>query len=224
MSDIDEKVESSATTETVTEEVSDNNASNDAETGTEAVENEPSIPLSRFQEVNGELKTTREQFEQLQAQVKSMEAGQNTTGVQDPNLEQVKKELQSLGFVTKEEQQAELERQKNDAQLEQELTQLEGKFDGKDGMPKFNRKEVIDYAIKKNIADPLDAFKLLKEKEIIDYQIQQAVNKTKGVKAETSDGSGSSQIGTSEEDLKSAIADGDKKALRTYLKGLSKSS
>jgi hypothetical protein len=53
----------------------------------------------------------------------------------------------------------------------------------------------------------------------MDWHIKQAIAKSGGTKSEASDGSGSSQAaGTSDQDLKTAIAAGDKQALRSFLK------
>lgn len=138
----------------------------------------------------------------------------------DPNQEQIKAQLKALGFTTREEMDRELAQREQDARIDRELTQLESKFSGSDGRPKFDRNKVLDYAIQNGIANPEIAYKAMHEKEIMDWAVKQAVTKTQGVKTEGSDGSGSTQVGTTNEDLKASIAAGDQSALRTYLKRL----
>lgn len=138
----------------------------------------------------------------------------------DPNQEAIKAQLKAMGFVSKTEIDAELARREQDARVEQELGKLESKYAGTDGRPKFERDAVLDFAIKNGIASVEVAYKALHEKELMDWAIAQAITKTQGVKSEGSDGSGSSQVGTTTEDLKEAIKSGDKGALRTYLKRL----
>lgn len=223
MSDqIDSNVDSSTINEQTTEEVVAPNTSEEV-AAEDSVQKEPRlVPLDELIEVrssNRELKTT---IEELNRKIESM-APAAAKPIQDPSLEEAKRQIKELGFVTKEEQEQIAQQAKADAQLEQELTRLESKYTGENGLPKFTRQEVIDYALKNGIADPEAAFKLLKEKDILNYQIQQALTKSKGVKSEVSDGSGSTQSGTTDEDLKQAIRQGDKTALRTYLKRISKS-
>jgi len=188
---------------------------------------EQSIPFSRFQEVNEKVKEYGTTIAELNAKIEQMQSQQIPGEPEDPNLTQAKEYVKSLGFITKEEQEQMLQQSqaqaKADAELQQQLTRLETEYSGKDGGPKFNRNEVIRFAVEKGIPDPEMAFKLMKEKELTDFRIQQALTKTKGVKSETSDGTGSTQSGTTDDDLKEGIAAGDKGALRTYLKRISQS-
>lgn len=189
----------------------------------EATQEPKTVPYDRFKEVNDKYKATEATLEALNQKIASMET-RLTPQEQavDPNLQAAKEQLKALGFVSKEDVERTLNQKEEDAKLERELTRLEDKFNGTDGLPKFNRKEVIDYAISKGLPDPEIAFKVMKEKEILDWQIKEAITKSKGIKTEASDGSGSSQSGTTDEDLKEGIRQGDKNALRTYLKRLTK--
>lgn len=223
----DENVDPSTTNDEEVVEEAGNNADSSAETASDTTSTEPSIPFSRFQEVNEQSKEYKEQVEKLQAELEQARTSSSATTTEakatDPNLEEARRQIEAMGFVPKEQLEQTLRQKEEDAKLEQELTRLEGVYDGKDGKPKFNRKDVIDFAVEKGIGDPEVAFKAMKEKEILDYQVKQAIAGSKGVKAEQSDGSGSTQSGTTDGDLKDAIADGDKSALRTYLKRVAKS-
>ena len=58
----------------------------------------------------------------------------------------------------------------------------------------------------------------MKEQDLINFHVQQAIAKSKGVKTEASDGSGSTQVGVTNDDLKEAAMKGDRTALRTLIK------
>lgn len=197
-----------------------------ADTAGEAITEEPkTIPYDRFKEVNDKLGDTSATVEELNRKIRELETRTAPQApAQDPSIEQAKEQIKALGFITKEEQEQSVKQQQADVQLERELSRLENSFSGEDGSPKFSRKEVIAFAIEKGISNPEIAFKAMKEKEILDWQIKQALTKSKGIKTESSDGSGSSQTGTTDADLKEAIRQGDKTALRTYLKRLTKTN
>lgn len=172
------------------------------------------VPYDRFSQV---VKTKQ----QLEARVKEMEAQLQTPKMQNPSnpeeeavKQQLEKYLADLGYVKK----AELDQKEADRQLEENIKSLASKYDGKDGRPKFDRTEVLEYAADNLIGNLEVAYKQMHEAELLDYAIKQAMGKTKGVKSEVSDGSGSSQIGTTQDDLKDAAAQGDEEALKTLIK------
>lgn len=154
--------------------------------------------------------------EQLRAELEAKKSAQP----QDPQTQMVKDQLKQLGFVTREEQQAELQAREQNSRLESDLGRLEAKYDGKDGRPKFDRLEVINFALdpRHPIGDPETAYEKLHQQEIIDWHVKQAIAGSRGVKTEASDGSGSQEVGTTDSDLKDGIAKGDRNALHTFLK------
>jgi hypothetical protein len=152
---------------------------------------------------------------ELEAKLAKVE---QSTQPSDPQSQAVKEQLRQMGFITKEEQDAELRRRDEDARVQGELSNLEREFDGKDGRPKFDRQEVIDFALDHQIGDLEAAYWKLHRAELIDWHIKTASSKTRGIKTEASDGSGSSEAGVTDSDLKDAIAKGSQSALRTYLK------
>lgn len=229
------------------EETSDTEAVEDVKEGSEQTETAPSggektsedeskagtladgtsedkpVPYSEFKEANDratEAMQKAEDFEKRLAEVEKQP--QPGDPYQDPNYkaqaDQFKNQLEGMGFVTKEQQEAELQRREEDAQVQRELDTLETRYDGKDGRPKFKKDEVINFALDKRIGDLEAAYKILNEKKIADWQIKQASSKTKGFKTEASTGTGSTEAGTTETDLKDAITKGDKGALNAYLK------
>lgn len=187
----------------------------------ESAANEQSkyVPYSRFTEVNEGYKQAQQTVEQLQKEVEAIKS-QFAPKPSEPDPQQVaiKQQLEALGFITKEQQEMEMRRQREDQKVQAELTQLENEFNGQDGRPKFDRKKVITYAIENQLGNLRTAYKEMHEQELINWHIEQAIAKSKGVKSEASNGSGSSEAGTTNEDLKEAIRMGDKNALKTFLK------
>lgn len=183
-----------------------------SESTTEDATPTENVPYSRFKEVIEERNALRQKVGQGQETQTPQPSAAN------PQLETVKQQLKELGFVTKEEQEAELRRQQEDIRVESQLNNLAEKYNGKDGRPKFDREKVLEYAINHQIADVEAAYKQLNEAKIIDWHVKQALAGKKSVKTESSDGSGSAQSGVSDEDLKSEVSKGNKSALSAYLK------
>lgn len=173
-------------------------------------EQEQAVPYSRFKEVNDRVKQMEAQLEAINNNAPKPEV--------NPQAEQIKAQLKEMGFVSKEEVETELRRQKEDAVLASELAQLEQRYDGKDGRPKFAREKIVQFALDKQIGDLEAAYKLMNEKALIDHAIKSAVSKTGGVKSEASDGSSTAEAGTTDADLREAIGKGDKAAQRMLLK------
>lgn len=186
--------------------------------GTE--ESEKSVPYSRFREVNEKAKRA----EELERRVQELEQNRNQSGEGNPQKEQIKEALKpildELGYVSKEA----LERDKEDEFVKSELTRLEGKYDGKDGRPKFDRNDVVKYAMEKRIGDLEAAYQKKHFQELINWHVKETIAKSKGLRTESSDGSGSSETGVTNDDLKEAIGKGDKGALRTFLKRVTRTS
>lgn len=174
-------------------------------------ESEKPVPYSRFREVNEKAKRA----EELEQRIKELESKTAPREV-DPQKEQIKEALKpildELGYVSKEA----LERDKEDEFVKSELTRLENKYDGKDGRPKFDKNEVVKFAMSKRIGDLETAYEKLNFKELINWHVKETIAKSRGIKTESSDGSGTSAI--SNDDLKEAAKKGDSVALRTFLK------
>lgn len=207
-------VESSSTTETPQETTQAAETSEPAKSTEEQV-----VPYSRFKEVNEKAKRADE----LEARLKELEAKAAPVVEEDEQTKQVKETLKNLGFVSKEELEVQKKQEREDIELDKKLTQLETKYNGADGKPKFSRQEIFDFyqSSGRISSDPEVLYKQKFETELTNWSIQQALTKTKGTKSEASDGSGSANAGVGSNDLKSAAMQGDKSALRTYLKRLS---
>lgn len=177
--------------------------------GTEELEK--NVPYSRFREVNEKAGRVPE----LEQRIKELE-GRIEPTKSDPQKEQIKEALKpildELGYVSKEQ----LDRDEEDKFVKSELTRLEDRYNGKDGRPKFDRNEVVKFAMSKKIGDLETAYEKLHFQELINWHVKETIAKSRGIKTESSDGSGTS--GVTNDDLKEAIAKGDKSALRTFIK------
>lgn len=180
------------------------------------------VPYSRFAEVNEKAKRVSE----LEAKVRELEGNRSVTTPPSTSplgvdKEKVKTAIKELGFVPTEEVQEMLRQKDDDDALKQELTRLEQRYDGSDGRPKFDKKKVVKFALDHQIGDPEAAYKILHEAEITDWHIQQAMNKSRGIKTEVSTGTGA-DVGPSNEDLKVAMSKGDSVAKSTFFKRLAR--
>lgn len=174
------------------------------------------VPYDRFKEVNDRARILEEKLKQYEQEKAKPSL--------DPQLQQAREILRQAGFMTQEDFQQQIRQQKEDEQLQQTLARLESTYSGADGRPKFNRDEIIDYCLANGISNPEVGYKTLYEKELIDWHIRTASEKSRGVKSEVSDGSGKENVGTTDDDLMAAIAQGDKDARKTYFRRLARKS
>ncbi len=170
-----------------------------------------SVPYDRFAEVNNN-------YKKLEAELAELKASRVEPKVEDPKEAVIKQEFsriaKELGFVSKED----LARQDADKALQDQVKTLQSKYDGKDGRPKFKYDDVLDYAEKNLIGNLEIAYQQKHQAEIIDFAVKQALGKTKGVKSEVSDGSGSQEVGTTQGDLREAALSGDSDAMKALIK------
>lgn len=175
-STVDTSIESSEKTETTSEGIQD---------GTKAPETK-SIPYDRFAEVNEKAKRYEAELAELRAQQEEAQRLASMTPdeqAQQQQLEVAKETLKKLGFVTKEEQERILQEEKAANMFISECNRLEGKYDGKDGMPKFVATEVaafMDELASKGqyISDPETAYKLKYIDQIAEAKAKQQRSST----------------------------------------------
>ena len=157
-------------------------------------------------------------YKKLEAELAELKAGRVEPKVEDPKEAVIKQEFsriaKELGFVSKED----LARQEADKALQDQVKALQSKYDGKDGRPKFKYEDVLDYAEKNLIGNLEIAYQQKHQAELIDFAVKTALGKTKGVKSEVSDGSGSQEVGTTQGDLKEAALSGDSEARMALIK------
>jgi len=211
-------------TETVTPTPgSDTTTQETTEATTTAVnEEDRPVPYSRFKEVNERSKQYEAKLKEVEDRLAAMDKRTTPPTNVDPQEQQVKTMLNQYGYLSRDEFQAELDKReqrlREDTQVAQELARLEQKYDGKNGLPKFDRQKVVNFALERRLADPEVAYKTLFEKEYLNWHIQHAGDKSKGVKTESSDGSGASSAGPANEDLMSEAMNGDDQAFNTLIK------
>lgn len=190
-----------------TQEVQDNASTEDTKT----------VPYDRFREVIESRKELENKIAELESKVSTFTPKAPETP-RDPQEEVVKQQLdkylKELGYVSKQE----LEQKEADKQLSDTISTLESKYDGKSGLPKFERSRVLKFAQDHLIGDLELAYRSMNEAAIMDARIKEALGKTKGTRSEVSDGSGSSNIGTTDDDLRSAATRGDKEAMKLLIK------
>lgn len=178
------------------------------------------MPYERFREVNEKAQRVKE----LETKLADLEAKLTPQAPANPQAEAIREQLRAMGFAPREEVLAEVQKEfqqrEQDAQVKREIESLATRYSGEDGRPKFDAQKAMEFAVSKGLGDLESAYKLMHEKELLDWHVKQAVTKSQGIRTEGSDGSGSSQVGTTNDDLKDAIKRGDKSALQTYLKRL----
>lgn len=174
------------------------------------------VPYERLQEVIKSRKDLESKISDLEGRLERLQSDdtRDTNPQENQVKQQLDKYLKELGYVSRQE----LEQKEADKQLEGTLKSLSSKYNGKDGRPKFDKTKVLRYAADHMIGDLEVAYESMHNAELIDWHVKQALGKTKGIKSETSDGSGSSQVGTSQDDLKEAAARGDSSAIQALLK------
>lgn len=179
-----------------------------------------SVPYDRFAEVNSKNKRLEEEINEIRESLKELKTPKETAAPQttDPAVAQqealIREQLKKMGFVSKEE----IQQIEEDRKLDSTMSQLEQKYSGKDGKPKFNRRDILEYARDNQIGNLEAAYKLKYQAELIDAAIKEATSKTKAVKSESSDGSGAQNAGTTNQDLIAAAKKGDRSSILSLIK------
>lgn len=176
------------------------------------------VPYDRFREVNEKAK----RVEELERKLADIEARVAPQQPANPQADAIKEQLKAMGFAPREEVIAEIRQEQmqkeQDAQIRQEVKDLSQRYSGTDGRPKFDGKAAMQYAVEHGINSLEAAYKLMHEKELTDWNIQQAISKSRGVQTEGSDGSGSSQVGTTNDDLRREALSGNEGAIHALVK------
>jgi len=144
------------------------------------------IPYERFTEVNEKAKKYEAELAELrqkQEEAQRLAAMTPDEQAQQQQLEVAKETLKKLGFVTKEEQQKIMQEEKAANMFISECNRLEGKYDGKDGMPKFVATEVAEYMDElaktgQYVSDPETAYKLKNLDQIAEAKARQQRSST----------------------------------------------
>jgi len=214
---------SSPSEQTPALETTEQNPTENGENNQSAEAGDKTVPYDRFKEVNdnfrktqAELQAIRNQQNQIAQQLQPQQPAEVVAAKEQ--LKGLIKELApELGFVSKEE----IQRQEAVNAVEQEHTRLASKYNGKDGLPKYDAQAVTDYAIQLGMSNAKGleiAYKQMHDAEIMNARIQSALSKTRGVQSESSNGTGSANTGVTSDDLKKAAQDGDPNAVHLLIK------
>lgn len=220
--DVKEEEQTTAEETATTASGGDETTSEDSSDEEEVAEGQK-VPYYRWKEDHDARLAADARLRDMEAKIASLEgknqpAMQNLSPVQQAQIQAAKEQLKALGFVTVEDQQKILKEREEDLELKQEILSLQMKFDGSDGRPKFDKDKVLAFALERKVGDLESAYKLLNEKKLTDWHIRQVAGKARGIKTETSTGTGQTTAGTTDQDLVKAAGSGDKDALHTFLK------
>lgn len=118
-----------------------------------------------------------QQVREIQAKLQEFqkkEPEKEEEDIDEATLNYLKKAISKLGVVTVDE----LKQKEEDDRLENYLQSLEAEYDGSDGLPKFDRKEVLEYCVQHGISDPLAGYRLLNFEKILETKLRE-VQQTK---------------------------------------------
>lgn len=211
--DVTQETTDASSAENQTEETSE--MQTDQSESSEESKVSKTVPYDRFAEVISTNKQLKEEITKIR---ESLETTQAPIEKVDPGVQQqeqlIREQLKKMGFVSKEE----IAQIESDRKLEGTINSLAEKYNGKDGRPKFNKVEILEFARDKGILDLEAAYKVKNHDLLMDHAIKQAQTNTRPVKSESSDGSGASEAGTTNGDLISAVKKGDKNSLLSFIK------
>lgn len=183
------------------------------------------VPYDRFKEVNEGFRQTQQELADIKARLALQPSPVQPQQPVAPEVAQAKQQLAQMmkeaGFVSKEEMQEQQAQQQAVAAVGTEHSRLAGKYAGTDGLPKYDAKAVQDYAIKMGFTKPEHleiAYKQMNEAAVMEARINKAMQQTRGIQTETSNGTGSANTGVSNDDLQKAAQEGDKNAVHLLLK------
>ena len=176
------------------------------------------IPRTRL---NEEIEKRR-QLEAEVARYKQTQTPQPQANAYEDRVQQeLKKHLETLGYVSREEIQRMEAQKEADRALQSEAERLTKEWNGDGGKPKYDHESVVNYAYEHGIASLEAAFKLMNEKAYLDWHANQVLANTRGTRMERSDGSGAANVQLSDDDVSDGLAKGDPGAKKLFLKRLS---
>lgn len=161
-----------------------------------------------------EQQRTQPQFQQQQQQP---EQPAEVVQAKQQLAQFIKEMAPELGFVSKQE----MDRQRLNEEVASTERSLADKYNGKDGLPKYDSVAVREYAIQMGYSSAKHlevAYKQMHDAEIMNARIQKAMSQSRGVQTETSNGTGSANAGVSNDDLLKAANDGDENATHLIIK------
>lgn len=148
------EVEATATEQTSEEptEATEKSEITQEDTEESSLEESKQIPYDRFKEVNDRQKELEKELIAAKAKAENWDRLEQTVKPgepQNPELERADQQLQEMGYLRKEDAQQMMDDAVRVARIEDSFLQqadtLAEKYTGKDGLPKFDAKEVADF-------------------------------------------------------------------------------
>jgi len=131
-------------------------------------------------ELENQIKESSETIDRLKSVFSSEEDNSEET-----DTEYMTKEEADAYFEQKFEEQKKKENDEKKAEIiKKEINELEKEYDGKDGKPKYNDQEVLNWQKEQDklYLSPREAFISMKKDEILDYEVKQRLSEKKEVK------------------------------------------
>jgi len=149
---------------------------------------------TRINQLVGQIKNLEEKLEQ----VGSKQPTQPVPGQEPPltpELERAREQIKSLKFVDEEALDKKVRQMEDRILLDTEHGRLEKDFDGEDGRPKYERKEVEKFMRDKGVYNPEIAYENLFKTELLDWNIKNADKKPAPPKSDSGQAKGDTQKG-----------------------------
>lgn len=97
----------------------------------------------------------------------------------DEEAKKASEYLRNLGFVTEDKLKESTQSIQDRYMLDSEHMRLEGRYDGSDGRPKYDRQKIEEFMRKRGIYDLEAAYDTLYKTELLDWEIKQLESKNK---------------------------------------------
>jgi hypothetical protein len=180
------------------------------------------IPRDRFDQIYGERNQLRDEIAQYREalariqndpQYREQMFGKQAV-TQDPKVQNALKILKDNGIPTMQDIEKKFEEREMLSNLRTQINEMEKKYDGKSGLPKFDRNEVVEHMKRYNMTDAERAYRDLYMDAIIDARVKQSNSKGRGMYSERP--GGTRPITPNDADkqaaLKKAVDDGNPKS------------
>ena len=134
------------------------------------------MPYSRFKELNDKNKALEKQIEELKSKpTKTLEwEDQEVYDEMKNKFWFVDRQEASINALEMEQKKVLEEQSKL---IEKQISTMEKEFDGSDGLPKFEKKDIIERGIENNIYDPKSAYIMKNLTTIINHFVNEEVSK-----------------------------------------------
>lgn len=169
------------------QEIEPGEGSEDSEVNPTQENNEDEIDGKRDRSADARIRELIAKNKELESKLSSQQTREQNapipSTVRSPELtpDQIKaiNALEGMGFVRQEKLKGELESLQTRLVLDTEHGHLEDQFDGSDGRPAYDRKEVESYMRTNGIYKPEVAYKALHEQELLDWHLKQSSSQKK---------------------------------------------